>query len=385
MDRVIELAIVLVLPGRGILAEVDDTREPGKGCRGQRVSMALRLPTSSTHRASPNCAGHLIEVLSASVALAAHNIRFDIPFLESEFSQSGVEMPCYQTFDTMIIARGGNLSACCAKYGIKREGRLHTALHDARAVACLLQKMLVQNPDLLSQYESYSPPVWPTFQTASGNLLPRGSLGHANAVVPSYFQRLTERLSTSSINALQPEEERDYRALLWRALEDGLLEAHECDSLVDAATHLGMTYQRVKAIHLDYLSQLAKAEWADRHISDAEEREIQMVAQLLGFGTLSNEQLHDLLRSVETIAVSDSGAPPAEDWTGKTVCFTGECGCSIQGQIISREMAEQIAREKELRVLPSVTKKLDILVVADPNTQSSKAKKARQYADQDCA
>ena len=38
-----------------------------------------------------------------------------------------------------------------------------------------------------------------------------------------------------------------------------------------------------------------------------------------------------------------------------------------------------MAADKGLNVLDRVTKKLDILVVADPNTQSGKAKKARQY------
>jgi DNA polymerase-3 subunit epsilon len=42
-------------------------------------------------------------------------------------------------------------------------------------------------------------------------------------------------------------------------------------------------------------------------------------------------------------------------------------------------MAEQLAEDKGFRVLSSVTKKLDLLVVADPKTQSTKAKKARQY------
>jgi DNA polymerase-3 subunit epsilon len=51
----------------------------------------------------------------------------------------------------------------------------------------------------------------------------------------------------------------------------------------------------------------------------------------------------------------------------------------MHGQIISREIAEQFAAKKGLRVMTSVTKKLDLLVVADPNTQSGKAKKARQY------
>ena len=47
--------------------------------------------------------------------------------------------------------------------------------------------------------------------------------------------------------------------------------------------------------------------------------------------------------------------------------------------MITREMAEHIVTEKGLRVMPSVTKKLDLLVVADPNTQSGKAKKAQKY------
>jgi DNA polymerase III subunit epsilon len=38
-----------------------------------------------------------------------------------------------------------------------------------------------------------------------------------------------------------------------------------------------------------------------------------------------------------------------------------------------------LVTEKGLIVVPSVTKKLDLFVVADPNTQSGKAKKARQY------
>ena len=76
---------------------------------------------------------------------------------------------------------------------------------------------------------------------------------------------------------------------------------------------------------------------------------------------------------------SDMPETPKAQWTGMTVCFTGECACCIRGQLISREVAMQIASEKGLLVMPSVTKKLDLLVVADPNTQSGKANKARQY------
>ena len=70
------------------------------------------------------------------------------------------------------------------------------------------------------------------------------------------------------------QKEKGTTALLWRALEDGRIEESEGDSLVEIATHWGLNFDRVKAIHLDYLSQLAKAAWADRHITDAERREI---------------------------------------------------------------------------------------------------------------
>jgi DNA polymerase-3 subunit epsilon len=46
---------------------------------------------------------------------------------------------------------------------------------------------------------------------------------------------------------------------------------------------------------------------------------------------------------------------------------------------ISRERAEALTLAKGLLVQQSVTRKLDLLVVGDPNTQSTKAKKARQY------
>jgi NAD-dependent DNA ligase len=42
-------------------------------------------------------------------------------------------------------------------------------------------------------------------------------------------------------------------------------------------------------------------------------------------------------------------------------------------------LAEALAAESGLLVASNVTKKLDLLVVADPGTQSGKARKAREY------
>lgn len=42
-------------------------------------------------------------------------------------------------------------------------------------------------------------------------------------------------------------------------------------------------------------------------------------------------------------------------------------------------MAAELATRAGLEVVESVTKKLGVLVVADPQSQSGKARKARQY------
>lgn len=378
-DRVVEVAAVLMLPEQGIQAElttlVNPERDVGPvSIHGLTASNLINAPRFA------DIADHLGEVLRGSAVLVGHNVRFDVSFLQSEYRRIGIEMPPYTTLDTMVIAGGGTLSACCAEHGVKFDGRAHAALHDARATAWLLQKMLLRNPDLLTQCASCNPPAWPILQTPRGRLLARESVERAIPPVLSHIQRLAERLSVGSADSSQPQGESDYRALLWRALEDGRIEESESQSLVDVATHWGVSYDRVKAIHWDYLSRLTKASWADRHITDAERREIHLAAQLLGFGTLTDEQLHNLLHSCENSATTaDTAPPPGEDWTGKSVCFTGECSCSIRGQLVSRELAEQMAASKGLAVLSRVTKKLNFLVVADPNTQSGKAKKAREY------
>ena len=46
---------------------------------------------------------------------------------------------------------------------------------------------------------------------------------------------------------------------------------------------------------------------------------------------------------------------------------------------MTRELATELATQRGLVVVESVTKNLDLLVVADPLTQSGKAKKARKY------
>ena len=52
---------------------------------------------------------------------------------------------------------------------------------------------------------------------------------------------------------------------------------------------------------------------------------------------------------------------------------------TIDGVPISRQLAERFASERGMLVEKNVTKCLDYLVLADPESMSTKARKARQY------
>jgi len=52
---------------------------------------------------------------------------------------------------------------------------------------------------------------------------------------------------------------------------------------------------------------------------------------------------------------------------------------TLLGEPVTRAQAYRLALDAGLTVLENVTKRLDVLVVADPLSESGKAKKARAY------
>jgi len=376
-DKIVEVAAVLLVPGQGITSEITTLVNPERDVGPTHIHNIAASDVINAPRFF-EIASELADFMSGAVALAGHNVRFDVSFLRAEFGKIGIEMPEYTALDTRYLAGGGTLLSCCQEYGVDFTGQAHAALYDARATACLLEKLLTKTPDILGDYSSWLAPHWPVVNSPRRAFLPR-TKGCSVVTTPTYIQRLAECIPATSVKGARSEGEEDYRALLWNVLEDGRVEEVEGDSLVATAVRWGLTRDQVKAIHLEYMQQLAKAAWADRRVTDTERREILTAAQLLGFGVLSENQLRDLLNATENADNLNETAPLNESLAGKTVCFTGECTCCFQGKMITREMAEHVVTEKGLRVMPSVTKKLDLLVVADPNTQSGKAKKAQKY------
>jgi DNA polymerase-3 subunit epsilon len=93
-----------------------------------------------------------------------------------------------------------------------------------------------------------------------------------------------------------------------------------------------------------------------------------------------SDALPELLDAGTTQAMK-AARPPSRvhELAGRSVCFTGESVCSVGGTPLDRPGQEVLAAEAGLVVAPRVTKRLEVLVLADPDSVSGKARKAREY------
>ena len=157
-DRVVEIGIVLWVPGQGIVGEFSTLVNPERDVgptkiHGITASDVIHAPKFS------EIAGQLADFLKQAVILAGHNLRFDLSFLTAEFERIGIEMPEYSTLDSMILAGGGTLSACCADYEIE-QSNFHEALNDARSTTLLIEKLLSIDDPELAQINTFDCPEW---------------------------------------------------------------------------------------------------------------------------------------------------------------------------------------------------------------------------------
>ncbi len=86
-----------------------------------------------------------------------------------------------------------------------------------------------------------------------------------------------------------------------------------------------------------------------------------------------------LVRADRDVQVTITTVAVPADLVGKSVCFTGPSRFAFRGAEVSRGMQELLAVQHGMRVLPRVTKALDILVVCQPAMATGKTTKAAAY------
>ncbi len=373
-DRVIEIAVVQTDENGTITGEwetlVNPQRHVGaEHVHGIRAADLIDAPTFA------DIADDLVDLLAGRV-LVAHNARFDRGFLVAEFGRTPHPLPDdAPTLCTMQLARdlipgaGRSLADCCAAFDIPLDNA-HRALVDAHATAELLGGYIAST-DREFWYAHIDRALnagWPTPSHLSGRerWVARGS---SAASVP-FLQRIAERLPDVSGSV----EFVEYLALLDRCIIDRHLSEHESRQLAAVASELGIGRDTAARLHAEYLDQLATVAWGDGVLSATEVADLAAVAALL--------QVPDALLTAALApralveATSTTDATPTLGAfvlpTGATVVLTGE---------MSRPRAELEAAltAAGYRVAGAVSKKVSLVVAADPDSLSGKARKAREY------
>ena len=368
--RIAELAIVRL----GTNGEIEDEyctlvnprRDLGESSQihGLRARDLLDAPTFS------DIAGDVLLGLDGTVVIG-HNIRFDLDFLRYEYGRVGYELPDIPNLCTMELARKSlgsrtrRLHDCCAALGFTVDGE-HSALGDARATARLFVDLIdtVTTPTRCCEFDP-----WPKLNSG-GSVKLRGQSSPRVSYLAHLVQGVEIDLDDFGDSVVIPQ----YLNVLDRILEDRVVTEAEGAELESLALSWGMSAEEIQAAHEAYMQALAKSALSDGTVTDRERRDIDGVAELLAVPT---ETLNLMLR-----APRETGAGLVAEvlsLEGLTVCFTGALECFRAGTPITRDVAEELASEAGLIPQKSVTKKLDLLVVADPDSMSSKARKARGY------
>jgi DNA polymerase-3 subunit epsilon len=158
-----------------------------------------------------------------------------------------------------------------------------------------------------------------------------------------------------------------YLAVLDQVLEDRLVSVSEADQLIMLAGELGCGPGHVEAAHRLYLDALATVALADDVVTEAERHDLDRVAVLLGMRPDDVDTALTMVRSGARVSVPRGARGLL---SGNTIVFTGEMSRP-------RSAFVDAARAAGLEPMNAVSGKTDVLVCADPESQSGKARKAR--------
>ncbi len=374
-DRIAEIAIVRMNRHGEILDRwetlVNPQRDLGKQSRhGIQSRDLLNAPTFT------DLAEELHWRLSGTVVVA-HNLSFDSRFLDAEFQRAGMPLPqtlLNQGLCTMRLSHqylqgaGRSLQDCCDSFGIEIVSA-HSAGGDAAATAILLSRYMEldgQNPEWDLRLERATQAAW-VQDSPNGRIIPV----HRASAPAHRAHHFLDRLATRLPEFVGSEAQENYLAVLDRALLDRYLSAHEEQQLISLAGQLGLDRGGALELHKMYFQQLVRAAWADGTVSPDEQLDLRTVAGLLGLG--QDLVRHSLMLPARK-ADNELSKPPGERTiaSGSLVVLTGEMAKP-------RRQIEAALSAAGYVPHPAITKKVSLLVAADPDNLSGKAKKARDY------
>lgn len=349
-DRIVEIAAVtLDKQSWEIVDEYDTLINPERDTgpvhvHGITASMVEAAPVFS------DIASVLTQKFHDAV-LIAHNFSFDSRMLSYEFERLGVKFHLGSGLCT-LRASGEKLIAACNRYGIPLSGH-HRALADARATAALareIREALEETNCDPARFEDIVHPL--SMRTLRREILNNETGAVARIVSLARYPSTDEKL-------LQ------YLNILDWILDDGVIDEEERKTIESFVADMGISAEQRAQAHNSYLSSIIAAAKRDGVITEAEQKLIRHIADLL---------------NVRDIPIPEATCLPdvSNLQEGMRVCFTGTA--VINGEQISRSSLEERAALVGLQPVRAVTKKnCDLLVAADTSSRSGKARNAINY------
>lgn len=365
-DRIVEIGIVLVSPEGEIETRHETLVNPNRDMGPQHIH---GITAAAAARAP------LFEQIAASVAdllddrvPVAHNASFDSRFLGFQMAQAGLRVAEPERWlCTMRMSEGVSgyrrLTECCTAVGVELTAA-HSAGGDALATAQLLSFYMrtVSNR-----------PYWDSWLSSAGHYGPFSvdpsvrwtARTEAFEQDHTFVDRLVGSLTATRLGA---QLNVDYLALLDRVLLDRVVSISEASALEALAQGLGLTPEDVRLAHRAYFDGLVATAWEDHILTDAESAEIRSIG--------------DLLSIDEDVVASSLAEAPAAPSPLMTTGFRLEPGdiVVLTGEMSKpREAWADVLTRLGLIVKNNVVKKTKLLVAADPDSLSGKAKTARDY------
>lgn len=372
-DRICEIGIVVIDSNGDMVLEYETLINPMRDLGRQELHgiMAEDANRAPTFEA---IAGDVLGILRNCTALAGHNVSFDYRFLHAEFARLGVTLPEWKILDTLRMFGRRRLAECCQAVGLEVPATdLHTAIVDARLTSQLVKLGLQEDDDLRRELADASQIV-PIDNPLETPCFTRRVAASAREREPSYISRLAASI-VHDVEAAAPNV-LAYSALIDRVLEDRVIDTDEGELIVKAAVELELSLKQVQEVHVSYLNQLATAALADGVVTDLEREDLTRVARLLGQpSTELNKMLDVALQQLQSL----SQAKYDKELSGTLFYFTGTPRTQMSGRAIDKTFIAIAAQKAGARMAERVTKSIDICVLADPDSNSGSARKARQY------
>ena len=304
--------------------------------------------------------------------LIGHNVDFDVKFLNHQLSQVGskTEIKKENTLCTLKFATSVNIPRKLE--GIQQLIRgnvesLHSADNDTEVIK--------------EMFEHFKLSDWITNQDFQ--ILIVDDIKNSNKIeiqrgegINSLDGFLEQLFFESNIRSTDFEsyELNKYAEMVERAVEDKVVNSSEVTELQEFINENSISSEDADYVNKEIFKNYCAIAYSDFVVTEDEKTELEVLSKLL---SINNEEFDEILNTV----ISDETKPKqsSENFEGMSVCFSGDINVTLNGKNYTRKNLESLASENNLELKSGVSKKLDILVVADTQTQSGKAKKARNY------